>query len=538
MPSSGSSSRSFSDSRGNSFSGPTYDTRSTFGRSEDSSSAANRSFGGQTAVRQADVVLPSRDSAGSGTASRSSSIGTPTGGVSTDGYSQKAGSVSNNVSQFNRAFRNGNQTVTTDRYYGNNSRSDASAAKLSVDSQNGNSNRVTRDSRSKTQPDASQQPVNGLSNGKGESGSGPSQWNRFVSRDTRTRPTNDKVSDFLSIRRDGVADPTGGPVDSAHSGKFNRDGGQANFGSKPGASVRSANLQNQLTTSKKQGDDAWVTRFGNSNIPSDRSKRIGGIANPRIGNGDQHVTNDKLNKGMQLGDNQKFDKRTIDRNYQEWRKTASDGKHGSGADHRDWSGQWKNGERFVAANDVREHWKQSDRKNLPFAENWWNGQDRRHDDHWNHFAGHHNRPFFWWTWCSAPLLTNWITFEGGAPCFWDYGPGEYICCRNGVVYVNGVWFEPAPIYYQRTVVIAQRAPQWTALEAAQVEWLPLGVFVIARDGVADKNVLVQLAVTRDGVIGGTIFNQLTGQLSQSRARWTRKRSGPFGRMSTTSAPRS
>ena len=57
---------------------------------------------------------------------------------------------------------------------------------------------------------------------------------------------------------------------------------------------------------------------------------------------------------------------------------------------------------------------------------------------------------------------------------------------------------------------AQQAPVWTPVQAAQIDWLPLGVFAISRDGVADNNVLVQLAVTKDGVIGGTIFNQLTG----------------------------
>jgi hypothetical protein len=73
-----------------------------------------------------------------------------------------------------------------------------------------------------------------------------------------------------------------------------------------------------------------------------------------------------------------------------------------------------------------------------------------------------------------------------------------------------VWFEPAPLFYERTLLLVQNLPVVTPLAAAQVEWLPLGVFAVARDGVADKNVLIQLAVTRDGIIGGTIFNQLTG----------------------------
>ena len=85
---------------------------------------------------------------------------------------------------------------------------------------------------------------------------------------------------------------------------------------------------------------------------------------------------------------------------------------------------------------------------------------------------------------------------GTIPCYWDYGPGEYIYCNNGIVYVNGTWFEPVPVFYQRTLLLAQQAPIWTPVQAAQIDWLPLGVFVVARDGVADNNVLVQLAVTK------------------------------------------
>jgi len=38
----------------------------------------------------------------------------------------------------------------------------------------------------------------------------------------------------------------------------------------------------------------------------------------------------------------------------------------------------------------------------------------------------------------------------------------------------------------------------------------LGVFAVARDGVPDSNMLVQLAVTKEGVIGGTATNKATG----------------------------
>jgi hypothetical protein len=120
-------------------------------------------------------------------------------------------------------------------------------------------------------------------------------------------------------------------------------------------------------------------------------------------------------------------------------------------------------------------------------------------------------------------------YDWGTPYYWDYGPGEYINCYNDVIYVNGQWFEPAPVYYDRTVVLAQSAPVIAPEQANQVEWLPLGVFAVSREGVVDNNVLVQLAVTKDGAIGGTVHNQATGvsfdvagsvDKQSQRAAWT------------------
>jgi hypothetical protein len=46
----------------------------------------------------------------------------------------------------------------------------------------------------------------------------------------------------------------------------------------------------------------------------------------------------------------------------------------------------------------------------------------------------------------------------------------------------------------------------TAESAARLEWMPLGVFAATPDGVAEPEVTLQLAVTKDGVIGGTAFD--------------------------------
>ncbi len=55
-----------------------------------------------------------------------------------------------------------------------------------------------------------------------------------------------------------------------------------------------------------------------------------------------------------------------------------------------------------------------------------------------------------------------------------------------------------------------QVPTLTADAAAQAEWLPLGVFAVTPDGLNEPSVLVQLAVTKEGIIGGTAFDQKAG----------------------------
>jgi len=96
------------------------------------------------------------------------------------------------------------------------------------------------------------------------------------------------------------------------------------------------------------------------------------------------------------------------------------------------------------------------------------------------------------------------------PYYWDYGYGEYIYCDNGAVYVNGRWYEPQPVYYDQTVNLIDSAPELTAETAAKQDWLPLGVFAVTPDGRDEPIVTCQLAVTKDGVIGGTAFDPDSG----------------------------
>jgi hypothetical protein len=119
-------------------------------------------------------------------------------------------------------------------------------------------------------------------------------------------------------------------------------------------------------------------------------------------------------------------------------------------------------------------------------------------------------PFYWWRWTPAPRLATWFNWGWPTTYYWDYGLGEYIYCYDGAVYVNGRWYAPMPTYYQQTVLLAESAPVLPPEQAVAVEWLPLGVFAVTQEGIFNAEVLVQLAVTPEGVLSGTVSNQATG----------------------------
>jgi hypothetical protein len=274
-------------------------------------------------------------------------------------------------------------------------------------------------------------------------------------------------------------------------------GGSRGRGDSIGSS-RQQDFQSRVSQSHTQGDRAWSDRFGR-----DGDRRVGDANRPGSG---------RDGAGRDFAGKRDFgDRNFADRKYQSWRG-GGDRKI---SDQRDWSGRWKDGDRFGAADRIRDHWRGDWAKgDFPFRDGWkgghWHG-DHNHWNRWGYWDRWHGRnPWYWWGWASAPLLTSWLTYGWDTPYYWDYGPGEYINCYDNVIYVNGLWYEPAPLYYGTASAIAERAPDWTVEQAQQVDWLPLGVFAVARDGVPDNNMLIQLAVTKDGVIGGTATNKATG----------------------------
>ncbi len=64
-------------------------------------------------------------------------------------------------------------------------------------------------------------------------------------------------------------------------------------------------------------------------------------------------------------------------------------------------------------------------------------------------------------------------------------------------------------YYDQAYAITESVPEFTEEQAKEIEWMPLGVFAVVQEGVEDGNLLLQLAVSKDGIIAGTLYNEST-----------------------------
>ena len=79
-----------------------------------------------------------------------------------------------------------------------------------------------------------------------------------------------------------------------------------------------------------------------------------------------------------------------------------------------------------------------------------------------------------------------------------------------MVYINNQEYGSAEQYYQDATQLAESVPEMTDEQAAEIEWMPLGVFALTAEGVNASSMYLQLAVSKEGIIAGTFYNESTG----------------------------
>ncbi|MEM1062486.1 MAG: hypothetical protein AAF532_05685 [Planctomycetota bacterium] len=130
---------------------------------------------------------------------------------------------------------------------------------------------------------------------------------------------------------------------------------------------------------------------------------------------------------------------------------------------------------------------------------------------WGWHRGWVNRPAgYWWGAASFTAMTAWLPWAStgywATPAYCSYGTGGDVYYEGDTVYVSG-----SPVsageYYEQAAGIAAAAPEEPPAE--DVEWLPLGVFAIAVEESGTSHRYLQLAISKEGVIAGTFYNELT-----------------------------
>jgi hypothetical protein len=162
-------------------------------------------------------------------------------------------------------------------------------------------------------------------------------------------------------------------------------------------------------------------------------------------------------------------------------------------------GQWQDW-RQNHSNDIRDYWRDHGGDHGDwFGDNWWNN---------NHIYHPYYPGFRYWGWAAWPALTGWVGYGWSEPVYYNYG--ENVCYEDGSVYYGDQPVATEDEYAQQAEAIATNIPE--AKPAAE-DWMPLGVFAITSDGQptgVDPTLYLQLAVSKQGILSGTLQNTTTG----------------------------
>jgi hypothetical protein len=116
----------------------------------------------------------------------------------------------------------------------------------------------------------------------------------------------------------------------------------------------------------------------------------------------------------------------------------------------------------------------------------------------------------WWYWYGTP---RWAAFAGwygwNQPYYYDYGPGGNVIYTGDVVYVNQQPVGTPADYAQTAAALATVDPEMLAATSAE-DWQALGTFmVVTSEEDKDPVRMIQLAVNKEGLISGSMYNRET-----------------------------
>jgi hypothetical protein len=243
-------------------------------------------------------------------------------------------------------------------------------------------------------------------------------------------------------------------------------------------------------------DRPGVDRPGDFNRP--------GLGDRPINIGDIHVGNNTVINNRPSWAN--IDRTTVAGINNRWRGQIG-GLHNWPATHPARAAYWRGW-----GDGVRTHWPYYRRPGSWFGPNWWIGHPHPWCG-WHYGYGFNARPWrYWWTVPTYAACVSWFRWSAPAgvwsePVYYDYGSGGNVTYDNDNVYINGEQVATADEFAQSAADLATVAPPASEEEEEMSEWMALGTFALTTgEQDVDPTRVVQLAVNKDGVISGTLYN--------------------------------
>jgi hypothetical protein len=250
-------------------------------------------------------------------------------------------------------------------------------------------------------------------------------------------------------------------------------------------------LQNRPADRPSAGDRSDIRQDNQSGrqegISDNRSGRQDNVADNRSGRQD-NVADNRSGRQDNVADNRSGRQDNVSDNRSDRRDNLSDNRAG-----RVDNVQQRTTDRVDRRNEVRQQVRRS-----PPRSNFWGS---------NRYAARWTRPYRWATWGA---ITSWFPWGWSQPTSYSYGDNVYV--EGDSVYYGDDAVATEQQYGEQAFAIAAGAEQVEATDDS--DWMTLGVFAMTQDGQASgpaPNLFLQLAVSKEGLIAGTYFNQSTDQ---------------------------
>lgn len=163
-------------------------------------------------------------------------------------------------------------------------------------------------------------------------------------------------------------------------------------------------------------------------------------------------------------------------------------------------GENRRGANAQVAQQIRNNYRQ---QNI-LDPSWWSNHPHLANEYWHNQVWHNHDWHYWWQPATWAIASAWFPWGWSSPVSYDYEDNPRY--DNDIVYMNGEQVGTADQYYEQATQLASTAKDDTA---DKTEWLPLGVFALSRGDTGVSNTVLQIAVSKDGVISGTYYNSDT-----------------------------